>query len=114
RHRKQQIVIVNATVVIAIEIGKVFDHFDAPLLKHFQVQIRLDALHFTAKIERVITANQREGVAELKPPLLRLLRHAKRRAVLQTRKRELRSGRDRHRVVNERAEAETEVVQIAW
>src|SRR6185369_10843745 len=42
RHCKQEIVIVDATVAVAIEVGKVFDQLDAALLKYFQIQIRLD------------------------------------------------------------------------
>ncbi len=113
RDGKQQIVIVNATVEVAIEIRKVFDQFNPALLKHFQIEIGLDALNLTAEIERVVAADHRVSVAKLKPPLLGLLRHAKRRAVLNARKSKLRSGRHRHRLVDEVAETEVETVDIA-
>ena len=113
RYGEQQIVIVNMPVAVAIEVREVFDQFDAALLKHFQIEIGCDALKLAAGVERVVAANQRVRVGELKPPLLRSLRHAERRAVLQTGKRKLWAGRHRQRVVEKSAEAEVETVDVA-
>src|SRR6185503_15861542 len=73
---KQQIVIVNAPISIAIEVGKVFDQLDTALLKYFQIEIRLDTLNLAAGIERVLAAQKRVCIAKLEAPLFRLLRHA--------------------------------------
>src|SRR5438874_1157824 len=51
---KQQIVIINAAIVVAIEIRKVFNQLDAALLKDFEIEIRLDALNLAAEIKRMI------------------------------------------------------------
>src|SRR6185369_17586473 len=107
---KQQIVIVDTAVAVAIKIGKVFDHLDAALLKNFQIEIRLDALHFAANVESMIAVHGGVRVGELEAPLLRLLRHTERRTVLNTRKRQLWTRRDRQRVVAKSAEAEREIV----
>ena len=85
-----------------------------PCLKHFQIKVRLDALNLTADVERVISANHRVGIAKLKSPLLRLLRHTKRSAILDAWKSKLWSRRHRQGVVAERAEAEVEIIHVGW
>ena len=112
RHCKKQIVVVNAAVAVAIEIRKVFDQLDAALLKHLQIEIRLDTLNLAADREGVIATDHGEGVAKLVPPLFRLLWHAERRAVLNARKRKLWSRRNGQRVVKEGAKTEVETVYV--
>ena len=49
--REEQIVIVDLSVAIAIEVRKILDHFNAPLLKDTQIKIRIDTLNFAAKVQ---------------------------------------------------------------
>ena len=60
RHGKQQIVVVDSAIAVAIEIRKVFDQFDSTLLKYSQIKIRIDSLKLAAESERVIAAQHRE------------------------------------------------------
>src|SRR5688572_18531481 len=70
RDRKQQIVIVNATVEVAIEIRKVFDQFNAALLKYFEIEIRLHSLNLCADVHAMVSAHEGVCVAKLKTALL--------------------------------------------
>ena len=84
---KEQIVVIDFAVAVAIEVRKVFDHFNASRLEYSQIKISIDALNLDAKIYGVIAANHRERVAEQQAPLFRSLRHAEGCAVLNAGKR---------------------------
>ena len=112
REGKQQIIVIDAAIKVAIEIGKVFDHFNAALLKDFQIEIRLHALNLTTGGESMVAANHRQRIAELETALLRLLRHTKRSAVLDARESELRTRRHRQCVVDKVTEAEVEIIDV--
>src|SRR5687768_9869913 len=60
----------------------------------------------------MVAANKGERVTKLEAALFGLLRHSKRSAVLQAGERKLRSGRHRHRIVDETAEPEMETVEV--
>ncbi len=112
-YRKQQIVIINLAIAVAIEVRKVFDHLNAPLLKDPQIKISVDALYLTSKVQRVSASDHRERIAELQSSLFGALRYTERGAVLNAGKRQLRSGGNGLDVVKERAETKIETIHIA-
>ena len=105
RDGEQQVVVVDDAVAVVIERGEVLDELDAALLEDAEPELRVDALHLAAEPEAVGAADERGAVRDLQARLARLLRHAKRRAILHARERQLRRRRHRQRLVEERADA---------
>ena len=91
-HREQQVVVVDAPVAVAIERREISTSSIAAVAEHAQVERRVHALHLPAHRPLVRAAHERERVGNLPAPLHRALRHAERRAGLETRKRELTPG----------------------
>src|SRR5205807_3115945 len=106
------VVIVDATVAVAIKIGKVFDKFDPALLEHPEIEIRLHALDFPAESDRVCASNHCEAIAELIAALFCLLRDSKGRTILNARKSKLRRDRNGQRAIDEIVNAEVKTVDI--
>ncbi len=90
RDREEQIVIIDLAVAVAIEVWKVFDHFNASCLEHSQIKIRIDALNLAAQVQSMIASDDRDCVAKLEAALLGTLGHAERGAVLNAGKGKLR------------------------
>src|SRR4030095_4185282 len=74
---EEQVVVINSTIKVAIEVRKVFDHFDPAGLEDPQIKISIDSLNLSTKVQRVISANHGKRVAELQPPLFCPLWYAK-------------------------------------
>src|SRR6267378_2574937 len=110
RDREEQIVIIDLAVAVAIEVWKVFDHFNASRLEHAQIKIRIDALNLAAQVQSMIAADDRDCVAKLETALFSPLRHAKRGAVLDAGKGKLRPGSYGLDVVKESAETEVKTI----
>src|SRR6267142_3104598 len=113
RDREEQVIIIDPAVASAIEVRKVFDHFNAACLKYPQIKICIYALDLAAKGEGVIALDRCERVTELQAPLFGTLWHAERCAVLDAGKRKLRPGIDRLNVVEESAETKVKTIHVA-
>ena len=110
RDGKQQVVVVDLAVAVAVERREVLDEFDSPVAEDAQIELRAHALHLTAELPLMGAALQRQRVGELPARLRRALRHTERRSAQQARERQLNARRDRRDGVVEVAEADAEVV----
>src|SRR3954468_3543050 len=79
---EEQIVVVDDTVVVAVEVGEVLDDLHHALLKDAEIEVGIDALKFSAKAQIVIAVGPIEIVGELETILTRLLGNAEGGAVL--------------------------------
>ena len=87
---EEQVVVIDFAVVVAIEIGKVFDRLNVPLLKDTEIEVGIDGLDFAAKAQRVITPRPGENVVPLQTKLQGLLGDAIGGAVVQVGESDLR------------------------
>ena len=61
RHGKQQVVVVDAPVAVAIEGREVFDQFDPAVAEHAEIELGVHALDLPAKLPLMRASHEREA-----------------------------------------------------
>src|SRR6202035_3179582 len=102
---KQEILIVDHAVSVAVLVGEVLDELDRSGLENAEVEIGTDALELAAKMNVVFAVHPIHGVIPLRALLAGLLRHTIGRAVGHAGEVEFGSGGDWGRGVDEVVEA---------
>ena len=108
--REEQIVVVDLAILVAIEVGEVFDGLNVALLKDAEVEVGIDGLHLTAEAEGVLVQRPSERVVALEAELAGLLRDAVGCAVVEVGIGDLRGGGDGIGDVDEVVVGEAELV----
>ncbi len=63
--REEQIVVVDFAVLVAVEVGKIFDSLNVALLEYAEIEVGIDGLYFSTKTERVIPTRPADDVVAL-------------------------------------------------
>src|SRR5262249_31397900 len=110
RDGEKQIIIIDSSVSVPVKVRKVFNHFNATLLKHTQIKIASDKLQLATETECMVAANHCQSVIDLKTSLLSSLRYTERCTVLNAGKRKLRARCDWIDVIDKMAVVKDQTV----